>query len=112
MSRVGIRLCWGGGLGVLSFWMACSSRAMPEVIGVRVCWVIVLANVAGFDFVGEMVAGFATGFGVGVRLCQMLFASGRRMDGSVTIGSVPRRKKIERGGLVKSDGLGDVIGVV
>ena len=57
------------------------------------------------------VLGLGGGFGAGARLFQIVVASGRRTDGSVVIGSVPRRKKMERGGLVKSDGVGDVIGV-
>ena len=46
---------------------------------------------------------------VGVRVCQILAASGRRVVGSVVMGSVPRRKKMDRGGLVKSEGWGDVM---
>ena len=86
--------------------MACSRRAIPVVMGVRedvmVLGVVVVVLVVGVLVFRLVVRG-------GVRVCQMLVASGRRVEGSVMMGSVPRRKKMDLGGLVKSEGWGEVM---
>ena len=85
--------------------MAFSRRVIPVVMGVREA-VMVLGVVIVVVFVGlwSAVVGLwsavvGLGFG-GVRFCQIVLASGRSRVGSVVMGSVPRRKNMERGGLV------------
>ena len=78
--------------------MAFSRRVIPVVMGVREA-VMVLGVVIVVVFVGLWGAVVGLGFG-GVRFCQIVVASGRSRVGSVVMGSVPRRKNMERGGLV------------
>ena len=78
--------------------MAFSRRVIPDVMGVREA-VMVLGVVIVVVFVGLWGVVVGLGFG-GVRFCQIVLASGRSRVGSVVMGSVPRRKNMERGGLV------------